>query len=169
MNLAALAILKDFHRSNALLRQARKGKFTVRTTKAPSKKGVKSKVLVRMNGLGEATTMTLVREAEVACSMLKAGHAAFAKEAWHPAIDAYFKAAAIATNVIFTSNVNNIDLPDAVNRDMNCIIAEGTKGIKMVMKVVATKGLIHHERELHKTKKQHAAAFMRKLMKGKVK
>lgn len=169
MNLAALAILKDFHRSNALLRQARKGKFTVRTTKAPSKRGVKSKTLVRMNGLGDVTAVTLIREAEVACSMLKFGHASFAKEDWHKAIDAYFKAAAIATNVIFTSNVHNIEIPDQVNLDMNCIIAEGTKGIKMVMKVVATKGLIHHERELHKTKKQHAAAFMRKLMKGKIK
>lgn len=171
MNLAALAMLRDLRRSKALLSKARKGKLAVRSIKAPAKGPVRSKVLVRMNGLGEASPVSLIREAEVACRMLKSGHVKFSQKSWHPSIDAYFKASAIATNVIFTSRVHGIPIPEKVNEDMECVIAEGTEGIKRIMKVVAARSMIHHEREFHKgqgksVRKKGAVAYMRKLMKG---
>lgn len=167
MNLSALAVLKDLARSKRIL--SSKGRHLLREMKHPSATKIHSRTVVRMHGLaGPVTPVTLIREAEVAVGMLMMAHKLFSQEKWHPSIDAYFKASAIATNVIFTANVHDLTLPRQVYADMNTIIAEGTHGIKMIMKVIATKGLMHHEKTLHPGKskgKKSAAAFMRHLKK----
>lgn len=166
--LAALAALNDLKRSNSIFAKMKKGKLQARAMKSPSRNPIRSRIMVRMNGLGEAVNIeVLVREAEVACRFLKAGHHGFTSKDWNAAVENYFKASAVATNVVFTSKVHGVKLPQTVIADMNCVIAEGTHGIKMVMKVVAAKSMLHHEKGMHKGKKSIAAPYMRKLMKGR--
>lgn len=128
--------------------------------------------LVSLKGLGMVSAQTLIEEADTACQMLIRGEKFFVEGNWQLAIDQYFKAAAIATNVIFTANVNRIPLPEEVARDMNCLIEKGTHGIKKIMKVAAAKTLLHHEKLFHPGKKaatKGAAVFLRRLIRGDVK
>ena len=154
MNLAALAMLNDLKRSKSLFAKMKKGKLPVRAMKSPSRHPVRSKVMVRMNGLGDSVGMdVLIREAEVACRFLKAGHHGLASKDWNAAVENYFKAAAVATNVVFTSKVHGLKLPEAVVSDMNCVITDSTRGIQAVMKVVAAKKMLQHERLMHGRRK----------------
>jgi hypothetical protein len=168
MNAKALVMLQDLARSRGLLA---KGRRDVRSLKKPASRGPAAKTLVRMNGLGHADPLVLVREAELACRLLMNAQKHFSKMEWHSSIESYFKAAAIATNVIFTSKVEHLPIPQAVVADMDTVISKSTEGIKHVMKAVAAKSMIHHEKSFHKaqdTRKKGAAAFLKKLKKGGV-
>ena len=166
MNVAAIALLKDLKRARKIIRKS--GAPPLRKMKSPAKGSPHQKTLVRMSGLGDVNPEVLIREAEVACRFLKSAQRAFLSKEWHRSIEDYFKAAAVATNVIFSSKIHGLKLPEQVISDMNCVISEGTLGIKLVMKAVATRGLMHHEAKLHKGQKAEAAVFMKRLVRGKV-
>lgn len=150
MNLAALAMLQDLKRSRGLFAKVKKGKLPVRSMKSPSRSPIRSRVLVRMNGLaGDVSPVSLIKEAEVACRFLKNANRSLSEKEWNAAVESYFKAAAVATNVVFTAKVHGVELPTAVVSDMNCVIADGTRGIQAVMKIVAAKKMLRHERTMH--------------------
>jgi len=159
MKLSALAALRDLRRSRGLM-ASRKA--------CPSMGRVIRTTLQLHDGtIGAVTPETIIREADWACRFLMAGKANLLKKEWHASVDAYFKAAAIATNIIFTANVNQLRLPEAVVKDMNTVIAESADGLKKVMKVIAIRKVMHHEQAFHKgaAQKKGAAAHFRKIMK----
>ena len=115
--------------------------------------------------MGDVTAQNLVREAEWACKFLMVGKQGFANGEMACALDAFFKAASIATSIIFTANTHDLDLPDKVYEDMNCIITDSTHGIKHVKKAIMAKGVRHHEKDFHRDQpvRSHAAAMLRRL------
>ena len=148
MNVAAIALLRDLKKAKAA--QKKGMRFSPRQMKKPAKGSPKSKTLVRMSGLSDVNIEVLVREAEVACRFLRDGQRYFALKNYQTSIEYYFKASAVATNVVFASKIHGIKLPEAVISDMHSIIQSGTEGIKMVMKVVALKKVRGHEAAMHK-------------------
>jgi hypothetical protein len=162
MKLSALAALRDLKRSRGLMAS--------RKARCPSMgRMIRTTLQLHDGSIGAVTPETIIREAEWACRFLMAAKENLLKKEWHASVDAYFKAAAIATNIIFTANVNQLRLPEAVVKDMNTVIAEATDGLKKVMKVIAVRKLMHHEKEFHKgqpVQRKGAAAMFRKIMKG---
>lgn len=121
----------------------------------------------RLGRMASVNAKNLVNEAEWACKFLVVGRQAFLNQEWHTSLDSFFKAAVIATNIVFTANTHDIQIPDKVVDDMNQIIHDSTHGIKKIIKVAMAKGLVHHEEEFHKKqdiKRRGAAPFVRKLM-----
>lgn len=146
MKVADIAMLKDLKRSHNLLSRRMKGK---KKSKHQPRVVVRRSIQLHNGSLGMVSPETLIREADWACRFLMLGHKMLAQRDLEQAIDAYFKAAAIATNIVFSSNVNNMRLPEKVYDDMNCIIHEATRGMKSIMKVIAVKKVTIHEREQH--------------------
>ena len=115
---------------------------------------------------GEPTVESIASEAEWAIKFLMIGKREFVSHNWTEAIDLFFKSANIATNVISTAHMHEIDLPENILKDMENVAAEATMGIKKVMKAMAAKVMIHHERDFHKGQpvlQKGAAAYMRRL------
>lgn len=147
MKLAELAMLKDLARSHKLIERSLKrpsrDKFQVRRLgEMPDVQ----KVILRKK------VIKLCRMAQEACEELKHAHVDFAKKELYHANDRYFKAAAIASNVIFCSKMAELNMPDNVRRDMEAIIAQATGGIQNVMKMVAIRKIRKHEKKYHKKK-----------------
>lgn len=157
MNAAALAMLQDLARSRKMLKRGKGKGLSVRPLKRPASGGPRSKVLMNMDGLGHADPAQLIRQAELACQFLKAGHRAIGQvrkagkggKLIREANEAYFKAAAIASNVCFSASVCDVPLPPQVVSDMQRVISEGTRGIKLVMMMVAVRRVRSHERKMH--------------------
>jgi hypothetical protein len=166
---ALRALMKESLRPGAMKGSQRRVIRSMATKAVTYMKGLR--MYSECDGIsGEPTVGTIVREAEWAIKFLITGKREFASHNWTEAIDLFFKSANIATNVISTAHMHEIDLPDQVVTDMENVISESTSGIKKVMKAMAAKVMIHHERDFHKGQpvlERGAAAYMRRLMEEK--
>lgn len=147
-NVAAVALLRDLRLAKKVM--GKSGRPELRKMKSPAKGSPRQKMLVRMSGLSDVNPEVLIREAEVACRFLRDGERYLLLKNYQTSIEYFFKASAVATNVIFASKVNGLKLPEQVVSDMHTIIQNGTKGIKTIMEVVAKKKVLAHEHLMHK-------------------
>jgi hypothetical protein len=138
VKLKDLVQLQDLARSRGIMA---KGKRDVRNLKKPASCQPCQKKMVRMNGLGHADPRMLVREAEAACRLLMKAEKEKASLKLFNAVEDYFKASAIATNVLFTMRVEKIQLPSGITRDMDTVVSKSADSIKAMAKSVAFKAL----------------------------
>ena len=143
MKSAALAMMKDLARSRQkLYASGKKGKRDLRSMKKPASGAPSSKAMVRMNGLGHADPNMVIAEANTACKLLmRAETLAQNPLKWMSAIEDYFRASAIATNVMFTAKVEKLKLPSQVSKDMDTVVSKSMEAIKKMAKSAVLKGI----------------------------
>jgi hypothetical protein len=142
MNTAALAMLQDLARSRKLLKSGKDKGLSLRPLKRPASGGPRSKQRVRMQGLGHAEPQMVISEADTACKLLmRAEVKAKNPLKWMSAIEDYFRASAIATNVMFTAKVEKLSLPSHVTRDMDTVVTKSMEAIKKMAKSAVIKSL----------------------------
>lgn len=140
MNVKALAMLNDLARSRKKI--GKRGGLLTRPMKAPTPGKPKSKQLVRMAGLGHADPKMVISEADAACKMYMRAefHSKNPLKAFS-AVEDYFRASALATNVLFTIKVEKLPVPKQVVRDMEKVISDSMDGIKKLARSFAIKAL----------------------------
>lgn len=142
MNTAALAMLQDLARSRKLLKSGKGKGLSLRPLKKPASGKARSKALVRMHGLGHADPSMVVSEADTACKLLMRAELKSKNPLrWMGAIEDYFRASAIATNVLFTSKVEKLKLPSNVTRDMDTVVSKSMEAIKRMARSAAIKAI----------------------------
>jgi sensor histidine kinase regulating citrate/malate metabolism len=107
-----------------------------------------------MHNLGEISTESLVKEANIAVGLLRNAVEAFGSGDEARTMDLLFKSAAVAVNVIFTSRVNGIPLPEKVHLAMVRVSQDATKGIAKLSKVIARQRIRRHEDAFHSRQKK---------------
>lgn len=99
--------------------------------------------------LGEVTSEALEEQARVATSAYMQGNKLLLNGQVNPAMDLFFKSAAIAVNVVFTARTHGVPVGDKLIHSMNALCDQATHGIKHIMKIVAAKKLMKHNALLH--------------------
>src|SRR3989304_6063959 len=98
-----------------------------------------------MHDLGDVTPQALVSESKTALDAFRCAMKELMSGRLAPAMDGFFKSAAIAVNVIFTARTHDVELPDGLVEKMDALAAQATHGIKKVTKMVAMKKIMEHE------------------------
>jgi hypothetical protein len=147
-----LGLLRDLVKLKGLnlveLGDQRKGKKGKKAKAGRPKKASRG-LQMHGGGIGNVTTANLISEANEACKQFLNAPKLLQDKDYHGAVDALFKAAAIATNVIFASRVHKVALPDQVSNDMQTVIRKSTAQIWKLGKWIAAKKVRLHEREHH--------------------
>lgn len=126
--IGALVGLRDLKRARGLL-----GRLAPRRLCGATQMVASGRMPLHDGSIGEITASTLMREAAVAKRFLLEAFRRFREDHPAQAVNLYFLAAAIATNVIFAANVHEIELPGKVVKEMNTVITEATRGIKRIV------------------------------------
>jgi len=108
-----------------------------------------AKFSLKRHDLGDASPGALLREADIASAHLLAAKKALVSRDLALATDHFFKAAAIAVNVAFTSRTHEIRIPDDVMSRMEETCEEASGGIYRIMRLVAARKLAKHVRRMH--------------------
>lgn len=102
-----------------------------------------------MHDLGNVSPSALTREADIAQSHLMTARKALVGRDLALAMDHYFKAAAIAVNIAFTSRTHEIPVASGTMQSLQSVCEEAAGGIYKIMKVVVTRKISKHNRLLH--------------------
>ena len=98
---------------------------------------------------GDVTSESLMVEAKTAFGHLRCATEAMLSGDLGTAMDGFFKAAAIASNIAFTARTHGTEIPEEFLCKMEKLSACATHGIKKVMKAIVTKKLLKHESLFH--------------------
>jgi len=101
------------------------------------------------HNLGDVTPAALVAEGKSAIGLLREGTRFLLDGKAAEAIDCFFKSAAVACNVTFTARTHGTDVPEELIRHMCAVSDQATHGIKKVMKAVAIRQILAHEKAMH--------------------
>lgn len=142
MNVRALAMLQDLARSRKKVKSGKGKGLEIRPVKSPAGGSPKQKQLVRMGGLAHADPQMVISEADAACKLyMKAEFTSRNPLKAFSSVEDYFRASALATNVLFTIRVEKLALPKQVVRDMEKVVSDSMDGIKKIARKFAFKAL----------------------------
>jgi len=119
-----------------------------RTIVGVGRKGTFAKT-VMTHDLGDVTPEALMVEAKTAFCHLRCATEALLSGDLSTAMDGFFKAAAIASNIAFTARTHGVGVSEEFLCKMEKLSCCATHGIKKVMKAIVTKKLLKHEGLFH--------------------
>lgn len=107
----------------------------------------KKKYNLAMHDLGHVDRKLLIREADVARSFLNKGLKSLESGDLACSMDKFFKAAAIASNVVFTDRTHDSNLPERTIQQMLMVTESATRGIMRVFKLAICEKLTEYKKK----------------------
>lgn len=120
-----------------------------------------------MHDLGHVNKKALLEEVNHAERMLKTGLRELKGREYARAMNEFFRAGAVAVNVIFTAKTHCIAIPKTSLDRCKKVIQLSTNGIRRMAGMVAFKKVKKHERRLHKDRPKPPGRPARKARKKK--